>query len=89
MTDLIQLSDAEIVAVAGGVISQSVSIYASQTNSSSVSQTATATNYGNVSATASGYGALAAAAGAEASNTALVSQANSISATNSVRIRRS
>jgi hypothetical protein len=88
MTDLIQLSDAEIATVAGGAIDQDISIYASQSNSSSVSQTATATNYGNVTATASGYGALAAAAGAEASNTALVSQRNSISASNSVRIRR-
>ena len=85
MNALIQLSDAEIAAVAGGVITQSVSVTASQSNSSSVTQSATATNYGNVTATASGYGALAAAAGAEASNTALVSQRNSISVSNSVR----
>jgi hypothetical protein len=87
MTDLIQLSDTEIAAVAGGAIDQSIYISASQSNTSSVTQTATATNYGAVTATASGYGALAAAVGAQASNTALVSQSNSISATNSVRIR--
>jgi hypothetical protein len=44
MTDLIQLSDAEIAAVAGGAIDQSISISATQTNSSYVSQSATATN---------------------------------------------
>jgi len=85
MTDLIQLSDVEIAAVAGGVITQSVSISASQSNTSSVTQSATATNRGNVSATASGAYATAAAVGASASNYADVSQRNSISATNSVR----
>lgn len=84
MNDLIQLTEAEIAAVAGGQ-TQSISIYATQSNSSSVSQYATAYNYGPVTATASGYGALAAAAGAEASNTALVSQSNSIKASNSIR----
>jgi hypothetical protein len=74
MTDLIQLSDVEIAAVAGGAISQS--------NSSTVTQTATATNSGTVTASASGTGSLAAAAGAEASNFAEVSQVNV------VRIRR-
>jgi hypothetical protein len=54
MTDLIQLSDTEIAAVAGGAIDQSIYISASQSNTSSVTQSATATNYGNVSATASG-----------------------------------
>jgi hypothetical protein len=79
MTELIQLSDAEIAAVSGG---NSINIYAYQSNSSSVYQSATATNYGNVTATAASVSgsALAAAAGAEASNTAVVSQANVISA---------
>jgi len=54
-----------------------------------VTQTATAYNYGNVSASADGYGAFAVAVGAQASNYADVSQTNSISASNSVRIRRS
>jgi hypothetical protein len=88
MTDLIQLSDAEIAAVAGGAIDQSISISATQTNSSSVSQSATATNYGAVTATATGAGATAAAVGAEASNYASVSQTNAITALNSVRVRR-
>jgi len=88
MTDLIQLSDTEIAAVAGGAIDQSLSVSATQSNSSSISQSASATNYGAVTATASGYGALAAAAGAEANNVATVSQANIISATNAVSIRR-
>jgi len=84
MSKLIQLTDAEIDVVAGG-LRQSISISASQSNSSSVLQSATATNSGAVTATASGYGAVAAAAGAEASNTAVVSQANVIAATNSFR----
>ena len=84
MTDLIQLTDVEIAAVSGG-ISQSISISAKQSNSSSVSQSATATNSGAVTASAWGYGALAAAAGAEANNTAVVSQANVIAASNSVK----
>jgi len=88
MTDLIQLSEAEIAAVAGGAIDQSISISASQSNTSNVSQSATATNSGAVTATANGYGATAAAAGAEASNFASVSQRNSISASNSVRFGR-
>ena len=87
MTDLIQLSDAEIAAVAGGAIDQSISISASQSNSSTVSQTASASNSGAVTATASGAGSTAAAAGAEANNTAVVRQANAIAAANSVRIR--
>ena len=68
MTELIQLSDVEIAEVAGGAVIQA--------NISRVTQTANATNYGTVSATANGAGGLAAAAGAEATNTALVSQAN-------------
>ena len=85
MNDLIQLTDAEIAAVNGGRITQSISISASQSNSSSVTQSATATNSGAVTASASGAGATAAAAGAEASNVALVSQRNSISAANFLR----
>jgi len=87
MSELIQLTDAEIAGVSGGIY-QAISISASQSNSSSVTQSATATNTGAVTATASGAGATAAAAGAEASNAALVSQRNSISAVNAVSIRR-
>ena len=69
MTDLLQLNDVEIAAVAGGAISQSASVTATQSNSSSVSQTASASNSGAVSATnGAGSGNTAAAAGAEASN---------------------
>ena len=68
MSDLIQLSDVEIAAVAGGV----AIVSADQSNSSSVSQTASATNSGAVSATnGAGSNNVAAAAGAEASNTAI------------------
>jgi hypothetical protein len=88
MTDMILLTDAEIAAVAGGAITQSISIAASQSNSSTVNQTATATNSGAVTATATGAGATAAAVGASASNYAEVSQANIIVASNSVRFGR-
>ncbi len=88
MTDLIQLNDVEIAAVAGGAISQSASVAAVQSNSSSVSQTASASNSGAVSAT-NGIGSsnTAAAAGAEASNLAVVTQINVARASNSLRIR--
>jgi len=84
MTDLIQLTDAEIAGVSGGILNQSISISASQSNSADVSQSASATNSGNVSASAGSVtgDATAAAAGAEASNTSLVYQRNSISASN-------
>jgi hypothetical protein len=88
MTELIQLSDAEITEVAGGVdsgTSQSIYISASQSNSSYISQSATATNSGAVSASATGTGAVAAAVGAQASNTALVYQTNAIVAANIFR----
>jgi hypothetical protein len=88
MTDLIQLTDTEIAAVAGGAIGQGINITASQSNTSSVTQSATAVNTGAVSATASGTGSTAAAAGAEASNVALVSQTNAIVASNSIRFGR-
>jgi hypothetical protein len=83
MTDLIQLTDAEIAGVSGG--SQSISIDASQSNSATVYQSASAANSGNVSATAASVtgDSLAAAVGAEASNTSLVYQKNSIKASNS------
>jgi hypothetical protein len=84
MNDLIQLTEAEIAAVAGGIY-QNIYISATQSNSSYVTQSATAVNYGAVTATANGYGAVAAAAGAEANNTAVVLQANSIKALNTVR----
>jgi len=86
MSDLVQLTEAEIAAVSGGF--QSISISATQTNSSSVSQSATATNSGAVSATANGSGGLAAAVGAQSSNTALVLQSNRISANNYARFGR-
>jgi hypothetical protein len=86
MTELIQLTDVEIDAVAGGNgITQSISIRATQTNTSSVTQTATATNSGRVTASATGTGSVAVAAGAAASNVAVVSQANAIFAANSLR----
>ena len=83
MTDLIQLTDVEIAAVSGG-ISQSIDIDASQSNSSSVTQSASASNTGAVTATA-GVNGVAAAAGAEASNSARVRQANVIAAVNNIR----
>jgi hypothetical protein len=95
MTDLIQLNDAEIAGVSGGILNQSISISATQDNSASVSQTSTATNNGAVSASLSanggssvtgaggaGGGGTAAAAGAESSNYSSVFQKNSISASN-------
>jgi hypothetical protein len=87
MSDLIQLTDAEIAAVSGGAISQSISLTATQSNSSTVSQSSSASNSGAVTATASGTNGTAAAAGAESSNFALVGQANIVAALNSVRIR--
>lgn len=87
MNDLIQLTEAEIAGVSGGTY-QDIYISASQSNSSSVSQTSSASNTGAVSATAWGYGATAAAAGAESNNTAIVTQLNNISARNSVSSHR-
>jgi len=82
MTELVELTDAEIEAVAGGT-KQIINIYATQSNSSTVTQTASATNSGSVSATA-GAGGTAAAAGAESSNIAMLSQANLIVVTTTV-----
>ena len=86
MTDLIQLNDVEIAAVAGGYdIYQSASVYAYQSNSSYVSQSADATNYGNVSASnGAGSGNVAAAVGASANNTAIVTQVNAALALNRI-----
>ena len=86
MTDLIQLNDVEIAAVAGGYdIYQSASVYASQSNYSSVYQSASATNYGDVSASNGiGSGNVAAAVGASASNTAIVTQVNAALALNRI-----
>ena len=84
MSDLIQLSDVEIAAVAGGL----AFVSADQSNSSTVTQTATATNSGAVSATnGAGSNNTAAAAGAEADNTAIVTQVNVARASNHTRIR--
>jgi hypothetical protein len=85
MTDPILLTAA---AVAGGAIVQSISIFASQRNTSSVTQSATATNSGRVTATAIGAVATAATAGSEATNTALVLQVNVIAALNNFRFSR-
>jgi hypothetical protein len=96
MNDRIQLTDAEIAGVSGGILNQSISISATQSNSADVSQTSTATNNGSVSASlsssggaggltggnAGGGGSTVAAAGAESSNTSLLVQKNSISASN-------
>ena len=85
MTDLIQLDDVEIAAVAGGDIYQSASVYAVQYNSSSVDQYASAYNSGAVSASnGAGSGNIAAAAGAEANNTAIVTQVNAALALNRI-----
>ena len=85
MTDLIQLDDIEIAAVAGGDISQSASVYAVQYNSSSVDQYASAYNSGDVSAS-NGDGSynVAAAVGASANNTAVVTQVNAALALNRI-----
>ncbi len=68
MSDLMQLTDAELDLVSGGLVAQ--------VNISTITQTATATNSGAVSASATGYGSTAIAIGAAASNTALVEQFN-------------
>ena len=83
MTDLIQLDDVEIAAVAGGVQTNTIT----QTNTSTATQTAPATNSGAVTAsiTGGGAGATVAAVGASATNTVLVYQSNRARASNSVR----
>jgi hypothetical protein len=87
MNDLIELTDAEVMSVSGGAV-QSIYIVAGQNNTSTLSQSATAINYGPVTATATGTGATAAAVGADASNTAFVSQTNVIRAANSIHSHR-
>jgi hypothetical protein len=97
MSDLIQLTDAEIATVAGGNYSDPITAsasatasYNSQSNTSTVTQSATASNsYSPVTAVTGSYDpyATTVAVGALASNTALVSQSNSIRATAFNRIR--
>jgi hypothetical protein len=70
MSDLVQLTDAEIDLVSGG---NSALV---QVNYSSISQSASASNSGAVTATATGTRSTAIAVGAAASNTAEVLQAN-------------
>jgi hypothetical protein len=96
MTDLIQLTDAEIAGVSGGILNQSISVDATQTNNATVNQTANSTNNGSVSASLSsnggaggltggaggGGGSTVAASGSSASNYSSVFQKNSISASN-------
>jgi hypothetical protein len=96
MNDLIQLTDAEIAGVSGGILNQDISISASQSNSASVTQNSTASNTGAVTASLSsnggsggvtggaggGGGSTVAAAGAESSNYSVLVQKNSISASN-------
>ncbi len=68
MSDLIQLTDAEIDLVSGGAVAQ--------VNYSSISQYASAYNSGAVSASATGSYGTAIAIGAAASNIAEVLQEN-------------
>ena len=79
MSDMVQLTDAELDLVAGG----SFQSFNYQSNFSSVYQSAYASsvNYGSVSAFAAGSGSVAVAVGsaAAATNVAYVSQSNNIS----------
>ena len=68
MSDLVQLTDAEVDLVSGGLVAQ--------VNYSDIDQSASASNSGAVSASATGTRSTAIAIGAAASNTALVAQAN-------------
>jgi hypothetical protein len=76
MADMSLLTDAEIAAVAGGAITQSVSITISQSSSATVWQYASATNSSGVTTTTTGPGATATALGASASTFASVSLVN-------------
>ena len=71
MSDLVQLTDAELDLVSGGQLVQ--------VNYSSISQSASATNSGAVAASATGMNSTAIAIGAAASNTAVVEQLNLVS----------
>ena len=96
MNDLIQLTDAEIAGVSGGILNQDISISATQSNGATVTQTANSTNNGSVSASLSsngggggltggdggGGGSTVAASGSSSSNASLLVQKNSISASN-------
>jgi activator of HSP90 ATPase len=68
MSDLVQLTDAEVDLVSGGFVAQ--------VNYSDIDQSASASNSGGVAASASGSHSTAIAVGAAASNTAEVLQAN-------------
>ncbi len=63
MNDLIQLTDAEIAGVSGGILNQSISISATQSNGATVTQTANSTNNGSVSAALSSNGGAGGALG--------------------------
>ena len=54
MTDLVVLSDAEIAVVAGGAVTQSVSVTVTQYSRSNIATLATATNVGRVTESATG-----------------------------------
>jgi hypothetical protein len=96
MNDLIQLTDAEIAGVSGGILNQGITINATQGNSATVNQTANSTTNGNTSAglsstggaggltggNAGGGGSTVAASGSSSSNASLLVQRNSISASN-------
>ncbi|HJS84191.1 MAG TPA: hypothetical protein VJ779_01880 [Acetobacteraceae bacterium] len=72
MSDLVQLTDAEVDLVSGGLLLQ--------LNISTIAQTAVATNTGGVTAaTGAGVRITSVAVGATASNTALVEQLNLVS----------
>jgi hypothetical protein len=87
MTDLIQLNDVEIAAVAGGAIPQSASASANPSALTLLNFTAAATNSGAASATnGTGSGNTAAASGAESSTTGVFTQVNMVQASNSLRI---
>jgi len=86
MTELVPLTDADVAAVCGGAVTQTITIRATERNTSTVTQSATATNSGRITATASGMLAVAAAVGAVSSNTAVVSQSNVLLALNILSI---
>jgi hypothetical protein len=86
MTSLVVLTDAEAALVGGGAITQTISISVLQQNTSTVSQTAIATNAGRVSATVAGVSVIATAVGSECGNAAVVLSANVVEALNSFRL---
>jgi hypothetical protein len=88
MTNLTMLTDAETAEVSGGTvaITQAISITATQTGISSVSEVESVSNSGRVTATVSGTGTVSAVSGAFASNIAVVSQANVVALLANLRI---